>query len=448
MATGSQNSSTRGQDEAGGFRLPEGLGVTLLGLALVYGGHYFYGGLTANSALTLCLAACLVLLGLLAHPGLRRDFGKILGLGPLSVLFAATLVFGLISLTPFGPGGPSPVWAYTGVHPGVTTINKTATILELIKLLGLGAMFLIGGISGVSDNRARTAISGFVIAGGLFGLWAFLLHVSGGTGHGGPRLEAHFLAPNTAGGFFAVLALMALGPITATLRTGRRNRWSELTPYAVALAIALICLLMTGSRGGAISAAAGFGAYILLLFFAGRIRFTRALVYSVLAGLFVVAAILVAGDLLINRALEGSATSDARARMGEIHWHAFLAAPWMGYGLGTFDAINRSVITATSFTDLWSIRAVHNVYLQWLEEAGVLGAGPIFLAIGLALATAFRRTLNRTRMTSLLFAAFAAHIVILVHGISDFDLQTYSFAMMWAYLLGLTFSLSQGSSAR
>ena len=78
----------------------------------------------------------------------------------------------------------------------------------------------------------------------------------------------------------------------------------------------------------------------------------------------------------------------------------------------------------------------------------MLGAGPIFLAIGLALATAFRRTLNRTRMTSLLFAAFAAHIVILVHGISDFDLQTYSFAMMWAYLLGLTFSLSQGSSAR
>jgi O-antigen ligase len=216
----------------------------------------------------------------------------------------------------------------------------------------------------------------------------------------------------------------------------------------VALAIALICLLMTGSRGGAISAAAGFGAYILLLIFAGRIRFTRALVYSVLAGVFVVAAILVAGDLLINRALEGSANAEARAHMGEIHWQAFLAAPWMGYGLGTFDAINRSVMTATSFTDLWSIRAVHNVYLQWLEEAGVLGAVPIFLAIGLALATAFRRTLNRTRMTSLLFAVFAAHIVILVHGISDFDLQTYSFAMMWAYLLGLTFSLSQGSSAR
>lgn len=448
MATASQQSSTRGQGDLQSSKLPEGLGVTLLGVALVYGGHYFYGGLTANSALTLCLAACLVMLGLLAHPTLRRDLGRVRGLGVLSALFAATLVFGLLSLTPYAPGGPAPVWDYIGVHPGATTINKTATIIELTKLLGLGAMFVIGGVTGVSDNRARTAISGFVIAGGLFGLWAFLLHVSGGTGHGGSRLEAHFLAPNTAGGFFAVLAIVAIGPITATMRAGRRNRWSEITPYAVALAIALICLLMSGSRGGAIAAAAGFGGYMLLLIFAGRIRFSRALVFSALAGLLVVAAILVAGDLFINRALEGSATSEARARMGEIHWHAFVAAPWMGYGLGTFEAINRSLITATSFYNLWNIRAVHNVYLQWLEEAGVLGAAPMFLAIGLAVITAFRQSLRRTRMTSLLFAAFGAHIVILVHGISDFDLQTYSFAMTWAYLLGLTYSLSQGSSVR
>lgn len=448
MAAASRHSSSRTRPDERRIKLPEGLGVTLLGVALVYGGHYFYGGLTANSALALCLAASIAMLGMLAHPGLRRDFGKIRGLEAPAALFAATIAVALLSLTPYGPGGPAPVWDYIGVHPGSTTVNKTQTIIETIKLLGLGAIFVIGAITGISDNRARTAVNGFVIAGGLFALWAFLLHVSGGTGHGGPRLEAHFLAPNTAGGFFALLAVVALGPITATFRAGRRSKWSEVTPYAAALAVALICLLMSGSRGGAASAVAGFGTYLLLQIFAGRIKFGRALIISAIAGILILIAIFVAGDLLINRALEGDATSDARARMGQIHWQAFLAAPWMGYGLGTFEAINRSLITATNFADLWNIRAVHNVYLQWLEETGVLGALPMFSSLALLLVIAFRRTLNRSRMTSLLFALFAADVVVLVHGISDFDLQTYSFALTWAYLLGLTFSLSQGSSGR
>jgi len=448
MATTPRHTSSRTRPEEGRSRLPEGLGVTLLGVTLIYGGHYFYAGLTANSALTLCLAASVVMLGMLAHPGLRRDLGKVRGLEAPAALFAATIAVALLSLTPYGPGGPAPVWDYIGVHPGSTTVNKSQTIIETIKLLGLGAIFVIGAITGVSDNRAKTAVNGFVIAGGLFALWAFLLHVSGGTGHGGPRLEAHFLAPNTAGGFFALLAIVALGPITATFRAGRRSKWADASPYAAALAVTLVCLLMSGSRGGLVAAAAGFATYLLLQIFAGRIKFGRALLVSAIAGVLILIAIFVAGDLLVSRAFEGGATADARARIGQIHWQAFLAAPWMGYGLGSFEAINRSLITATNFDDLWNIRAVHNVYLQWLEEAGVLGALPMFAAVTVVLTTAFRRTLNRSRMTSLLFALFAAHVVVLVHGISDFDLQTYSFAMTWAYLLGLTFSLSQGSSTR
>jgi O-antigen ligase len=448
MATRSRRSSGRAQSEQTGFRAPEGIGVTLLGLILIYGGHYFYAGLTANSALSLCLAASIIMLGMLAHPGLRRDFSKLRGLEVPAGLFAASIIVAALSLTPYGPGGPAPVWDYIGVRPGSTTVNKTQTTIEIIKLFGLGAIFVIGALTAMSDNRAKTAVNGFVLAGGLFALWAFLLHVSGGTGHGGPRLEAHFLAPNTAGGFFAVLAVVALGPITSTFRAGRRSKWADVAPYGATLAVSLTCLVMSGSRGGAAAAAAGFTAFLLLQVFAGRIKFGRALILSGLAGVLALVVVFVAGDLFINRALEGGATAAARARMGAIHWQAFLAAPWMGYGLGSFDAVNRSLITATNFADLWNIRAVHNVYLQWLEEGGVLAALPMFASLALILFTAFRRTLNRTRMTSILFALFAAHVVVLVHGVSDFDLQTYSFAMNWAFLLGLTFGLSQGSSTR
>ena len=48
-------------------------------------------------------------------------------------------------------------------------------------------------------------------------------------------------------------------------------------------------------------------------------------------------------------------------------------------------------------------------------------------------------------MTYLLFALIAANLAVLVHGVTDFALQTPSVALMWSYLLGLQFSMSQGS---
>jgi hypothetical protein len=60
----------------------------------------------------------------------------------------------------------------------------------------------------------------------------------------------------------------------------------------------------------------------------------------------------------------------------------------------------------------------------------------------------FRGALRRSRMTSVLFALLAVDVVFLVHGMSDFALEMYSMAAFWSVLLGLQFSLSQGSSRR
>ena len=426
----------------------EGIGLALPAVGLLFAGQYLYGAMFPKTALTLAIGGGLILAACLLHSGLRADLARLRGLEWPGALFVLTLLVALWSLTPYVPGGPSPVWAYVGQTHGAATVDKSATLLEIIKLMGLGCLFLVGAVTAASDARARTAVQLIIGLGAAFSLWMFFIHVTGNANHGGQRLEARFLAPNTAGTFFAMLSVLALAPIVSELRsTKRRDRIVRLALYGSAGLIFLVCLLMTGSRGGFLAACAGFVAFALLQVFAGDLRLTRATL-AVGAGVILLGVVLAfTGDLLITRLMEGGLQDAARANISAVHLRAFEAAPWMGYGLGSFEAVNRSVMDALNFKDLWNIRAVHSVYLGWLEEAGFLGALPMFACLGLLVVTAVVQAARRSRMLSHVFALIAVSVVVLVHGLSDFALQTYAVAAFWSYLLGLQFRLSQGSRA-
>jgi O-antigen ligase len=153
----------------------------------------------------------------------------------------------------------------------------------------------------------------------------------------------------------------------------------------------------------------------------------------------------VLGDQLVDRLASTAWELDGRRAIFEAHWRAFRDAPWMGYGLGAFDAVNRMLLDAGNIAQNWKVRAAHNVYLSWLEQAGVVGATPMFLFIGAVIAITLRRSLRRTRFTAPLFGLLAADAVVLAHGVTDFALETYSMAVFWSLLLGLQFAASQGS---
>jgi len=51
-------------------------------------------------------------------------------------------------------------------------------------------------------------------------------------------------------------------------------------------------------------------------------------------------------------------------------------------------------------------------------------------------------------MVRLLAALIAADAIFLLHGATDFGLEAPSMAALWAWLLGLQFSLAQGSARR
>ncbi|MEO8113939.1 MAG: hypothetical protein ABI655_06140, partial [Phenylobacterium sp.] len=141
------------------------LWLALAGPALIFAGHGLYGAMLPSIALMLGLLGSLLLAACLIRPRLRKDLSRLRGLAMPGVLFAATLFVALWSLTPFAPGGAHPIWSYLGISPAAATVDRSATLLEIIKLLGLGSICLVGAATGASDSRAKLAVNVLLILG-------------------------------------------------------------------------------------------------------------------------------------------------------------------------------------------------------------------------------------------------------------------------------------------
>jgi len=426
---------------------PRDAWIAIAGVVLLFAGHLFYGALSNDVALAMNIVAALVLAAVLASPRLREDLLRIRTLTTPAILFGLTVLVAVWTLTPWTPGGPHPVWAYVGIGPGAATLDKSATTMEIVKLLGLACIFLLGAATAGRDERARFAVQLTLVAGVALGLWALIGAASGIIVQSSPRLEAHFLNANTAGTVFAMLLCLAVAEFTRRLQGGGRGLRGALLPFAAVLTFA-VCLLDTASRGAVLAFGVALLTFMGLQLRSGRLKLSRAVLGVAAAVVLVSLAVAVAGDLLVDRFFASPDDSVARFDTWRAHWQAFLGSPLFGYGLGSAETVNKTLLTASNYEALWSIRGILNVYLQWLEEAGIVGAAPMFLCIGTVIFLALRGHAQRSRMTGLIAGLIAADVVVLVHGATDFGLEVFSVAAFWSWLLGLQFSLAQGSSRR
>lgn len=424
--------------------------IAFAGVALIYAAHLLYGALVNDTAMMVNIAAALLLACGLASPRLREDLLRLKGIELPAGLFGLVVFIALWTVTPWTPGGPHPVWAYVGVGPPASTIDKSATTMEVIKLLGLGCVFLVGAATGARDERARYAVQLTIAAGVLFGIWA-LINAASSADHDvdNGRLAAHFLNANTAGTVFAALLPLAVAELVRRLQAAppRQKLRAGLLPFA-AVVVFTACLLDTASRGAFAAFGAALLVYLGLQLFSGRLKMTRAALGSAGAAIVLLSLTAIAGNSLIDRYVSSSSDSVARLETWRAHWQAFLLSPLFGYGLGAAETVNKTLLSPDNYRNLWLIRAPLNVYLQWLEEAGVAGAVPMFACIGALILKTARGHAQRSRMTGLIAGLLAADVVFLVHGAMDFGLEVTSVAAFWAWLLGLQFSLSQGSSRR
>jgi O-antigen ligase len=433
-----------GGGDATGWKTMAALGAAP---ALLYAAHLTFGANHPIAALWFTVLLAISLGVALVFPTVRRGLHDISPLTPVAVLFGLTIAIALWSLTAWAPGGAHPIWAWAGAPNGSITVNRPATLFEIAKLLGLACIFLVGCLQSARLSWARATVRVILLAGAGYGLISLLSFVSGTQLLYGPRLSGGFLSPNSGATVFGMLTVIGLA---ALLRDWRQTRGldpaSKLGKIAVTLACVLMsvtCLLLTASRMGMVSTLVGAGVLMVWeLFDAKRER----LPLLIAAGVLLLVALVMAtggNNLVWDRLQTVGADKITRGDIFAAHWQAFTASPLFGYGLGSFVDVNSQVTTEQNHAALWIVRATHDVYLQWLEEAGLVGAVPMFLTILTILGAAIWRTFNLRKGQTLLRGLIAASVVILVHGTVDFGLQVPSIAAFWAFLLGCQFSFGR-----
>jgi O-antigen ligase len=415
--------------------------------ALLTAAHLLFGANQPAAAAWLTAALGAALLIALATP-LGRSLDALGGAAVPAVLFGLVIAAALWSLTPWGPGGAQPAWNWAGIAPGSLTIDRSATQLEIIKLLGLACAFGLGALQGVRRDRAQATIEAIVWIGGVHAAISLITFLSGVQVAAGGRLTGGFLSANSGGTVFGILTVLGLALfLRAWSRTeglGATRRMTASSASIACLLLTAVCLILTASRMALVATLFASGG-LLLWTLATRKRDRGAI--AVGGGLLIaVAGVLLAGgnDLLWSRLAATESGMDVRGQLFAVHWSAFTASPVFGWGLGSFDAVNLQRMTAETAPQLWSMRATHNVYLQWLEEAGLVGAAPMFLLIGWILVGATLRS-GGGRGQTLMIGLICASGVVLIHGLTDFALQVPSIAAFWSFLLGLQYGFGRGS---
>jgi O-antigen ligase len=232
------------------------------------------------------------------------------------------------------------------------------------------------------------------------------------------RASSLFFGANTFGGFSALLLVVLL-----TLAMGKVN-----TKICVFLSgFAVLGLLCSGSRGGAMGAVAGL---LIVLAHKRKLRWTFGFAAVFLAVLWITSNFV---ELPVERMLQSDDfTVETRLLAFYAGAQAFLAHPIIGIGSTNF------VNALYEYTNwpIGDIRSPHNTYLHLLAENGVVGAALFFMPIFYCLRHAWKQ-----REEPVMLACFAAICCACVHGLVDFLWMAPQYSLTMAIILGVTLRL-------
>ncbi|KPL17847.1 MAG: hypothetical protein AMJ93_14515 [Anaerolineae bacterium SM23_84] len=214
--------------------------------------------------------------------------------------------------------------------------------------------------------------------------------------------------PNVLGGLLVIVIgitvpqLVASRPLPLFARWGRWRGVNWLA--AVVLAVMLVCLLLTFSRG----AMGGLGAALFVL---ALLRYRKLLVFMLLVGLVIW--FLPQTQWYVQHFLEGVRLEDlaTQMRLGEYKDALILISrhPWLGVGFAGAPDIDTYI-------------GVSNVYLLLAEEMGLIGLGVflwiVVLTIGRILRW-LRYLAEAPRLEAVLLGLLAALLGALFSGILD-----------------------------
>lgn len=399
-------------------------------------------------ALAAILAAALLVQTNRTSARLLRDQWPVLLLGLTFIAFGLARAY---IFTPAPSGVPPsfwhPIWAQTNQAGVSASIAPFRALDAAASFAGIGAAYLIGALN--SERRALRDLCGrgLVALGLAWSAFALVYSVAGAESFAG-RLTAGMASPNVAAAAAAVLLLLiaaqalrgARGKLQHTSAKQPRGAALLLTAPAsfVAIALLLTVLLLTGSRSGVAALAAAFICFAALAL-PSRPDHARGGTRATLLALAALAVLLIVfgGAIAFDRFAQLPTELDERAPLISAHWRAFLERPWLGHGFGAFHEINAHIAKPENWNALRTVGAAHNIFIQALEENGIIGFALLVGAVATPLARAVLVALRTGSGAEWAAGATAALVFCLLQGLVDFGLQTPAVAALIAFALGL-----------
>jgi O-antigen ligase len=353
---------------------------------------------------------------------------------PLLWPLVALLVVALAQILPALAPGDRPALSF----------DAYATLQAAIKLLAL-ILFLLLFATFVNTDERRNVVVHIIIA------VTFLIALVGiGQNYIGKALWQRgsfgpFVNRNHFAGFLEMGAGLALA-----LTISRTVNREKLAIYACIVLVLCGGLVISGSRGGIVSLAAGM---IFLLLIAwpgasdrerrGRLLARAGIAAALLAVTLSGAMLLVGSDRLVENF--GQLSAEAPQQEPGAHfnrsniWRATAQMikdhPVIGVGLGAYSlAYTRYDPSSGS----GRVEQAHNDYLHIAAEAGIIGSLLALWFIVLLFARGFAAAQTRDRRRrAIVVGALASCFAIAVHSVVDFNLQVTANAQLFLALAAL-----------
>lgn len=262
------------------------------------------------------------------------------------------------------------------------------------------------------------------------------------------RASGFYVCPNHLAGLLEALGVLGLSMVCWS----RWPVWAKLL-VAYAVAICYVALVLTGSRGGYLSA--GFGLVLFAILSLAILRTVRGRLFWTISGAGLVVALLLTlvvvvsvkrSSYLTHRAQNTFDVHNMRADLWRGALQQWKLEPIFGTGAGTYLYYGRFFRTERVQND--PIHA-HNDYLHLLAEYGLVGALGMTLFLGAHLWHGMRNfirlgprrvavsQLTPSNALALNVGALCAVASYLAHSVVDFNLHIPGNVLLMAFVFGL-----------
>jgi O-antigen ligase len=268
------------------------------------------------------------------------------------------------------------------------------------------------------------------VVGGYTSLWLFLNPSDLPRDPWSGRATSFLSQANSLAGYLNLVLPFAL----ACFVLGQ-GKWKKLAGGA--LGLGFLALLSSQSIGGLVS--------FLLVLVLGVLCFARnrRKGLALVAGICTLVCLLYVLRSMLNPAHPAHALGPdlvVRLLLWTTAWRYFIHSPWVGVGWGNFVGLYGSDLSSFSAWIHPGALEVHNIYLQFLAETGLVG----FVAFLHLIIRSWRQASRQLRSSSdfldsaLAFGVLGALLSVLVHGLVDFLFQVSpQFGTLFWVLLAL-----------